>query len=59
MLLHWSRDTLAHMVKQCEHADATVVETSVTAADGDTTIADVEYFDCSSGERTILVSMRC
>jgi hypothetical protein len=48
------RDALAHMVKQCGLTDAAVVETPVTAADGDTTIADVVYFDSLSGERTIL-----
>ncbi len=48
------RDALAHMVKQCGLADAAVVETPVTAADGDTTIADVVYFDSLSGERAIL-----
>jgi len=30
------RDALAHMVKQCGLADAAAVETTVTAADGDT-----------------------
>jgi hypothetical protein len=35
-------------------ADAAVVETPVTAADGDTTIAGVVYFDSLSGEREIL-----
>jgi hypothetical protein len=48
------RDALAHMVRQCGHADAAVVETPATAADGDTTIADVAYFDSLSGERAIL-----
>ena len=38
------RGALAHMVKQCGLADAAVVETPVTAADGDTTIAEVVYF---------------
>ncbi len=48
------RDALAHMVKQCGLADAAVVEIPVTAADGDTTVADVVYFDSLSGERAIL-----
>ncbi len=42
------------MVKQCGLTDAAVVETPVSAADGDTTIADVVYFDSLSGERAIL-----
>ena len=42
------RDALAHMVKQCGLADAAVVETPVTAADGNTTVADVVYFDSLS-----------
>ena len=42
------------MVTQCGLADAAVVETPVTAADGDTTIADVVYVDSLSGERAIL-----
>ena len=42
------------MVKHCGLADTAVVETPVTAADGDTTIADVVYFDSLSGERAIL-----
>ncbi len=49
-----TRDALAHMVKQCGLTDAAVVETPVTAADGDTTIADVLCFDSLSGERAIL-----
>jgi hypothetical protein len=48
------RDALALMVKQCGLANAVMVETPVTAADGDTTIADVVYFDFLSGERKIL-----
>ena len=52
------RDALAHMVKQCGLADAAVVETPVTATDGDTTIADVVY--SLSGERTsVVVSVHC
>ena len=42
------RDAPAHMVKQCGLTDAAVVETPVTAADGDNTIADVVYFDSLS-----------
>ncbi len=42
------------MVNQCGLTDAAVVETPVTAADGDTTMADVVYFDSLSGERAIL-----
>ncbi len=41
-------------MKQCGLTDAAVVETLVIAADGDTTIADVVYFDSLSGERAIL-----
>ena len=41
-------------MKQCGLADAAVVKTPVTAADGDTTIVDVVYFDSLTGERAIL-----
>ncbi len=47
-------EALAHIVMQCGFTDATVVETSVTASDGDTTIAGVAYFDPLSGERANL-----
>ena len=42
------------MVNRCELTDAAVVETPVAAANGDTTIADVVYFDPLSGKRAIL-----
>ncbi len=49
------RDALAHMVEQCGLTDAAVVETPVTAADSDTTIATGYIFTLSlSGERAIL-----
>jgi hypothetical protein len=43
-----------HLVTRCELTDAAVVETPVAAANGDTTIANVVYFDPLSGKRAIL-----
>ena len=48
------RDALMHMVVQCGMADAAVVETPVTSADGSSTVADVVYLDNFSGQRVIL-----
>ena len=48
------RDALAHMVVQCGLTDAAVVETPVAATNGDSTVADVVYFDSASGNRVIL-----
>ena len=48
------RDALMHMVVQCGMADAAVVETPVTSADGSSTVADVVFLDNLSGQRVIL-----
>jgi hypothetical protein len=48
------RDVLAHMVNNCAITDAAVVESPVTSADGDSTVADVVYVDNVSGKRVIL-----
>ena len=49
-----ARDVLAHMVKYCGLTNAAVVESSIQAADGDSTVADVVYIDIASGQRVIL-----
>ena len=48
------RDALMHMVVQCGMAEAAVVETPVTSADGSSTVADVVFLDNLSGQRVIL-----
>ncbi len=48
------RDALMRMVVQCGMADAAVVETPVTSADGSSTVADVVYLDSLSEQRVIL-----
>ncbi len=40
-------------MKQCGFTDGAVVETPIAATDGDTTTADMVYFDSLSGEREI------
>ncbi len=47
------RDVMSHLV-QNGVTDAAVVETRLTAADGDNFDADVVYFDLSSRARVIL-----
>jgi len=48
------RDVLAHMTKLLGLTDASVVETPVTASDGNAMNADVVYVDNASGKRVIL-----
>ncbi len=48
------RDALSHLVVQNGVTDAAVVETRLTAADGSTFDADVDFFDPSSRARVIL-----
>jgi hypothetical protein len=42
------------MVVKCGLADAAVLETPVAAASGESTVADMVYFDDSTGHRIIL-----
>jgi len=48
------RDALSHLVVQNGVTDAAVVETRLTAADGNTFDADVVFFDPSSRAKVIL-----
>ena len=45
------RDALMHLVVQCGMADAAVVETPVTSADGFSTVADVVFMRPLLGRR--------
>ena len=47
------RDALMHMVVQCGMADAAVVETPVTSADGSSTVADVVFLQDSGSSWSV------